>query len=169
MRFLIYLAVFVGFLSFAEQNEVLAQTYYNAPYSTNSGTLYNTPTANSGPLNLKAYARGNTSSAKSSTGYTYKGKPYGVDRSDYSLALSPQQVQENRKRRALDEAKRAREKEDSRRKYAESSDESVEKQNYLNKFQNSTGQRKSTVKKRVLYTRDSALFNAPKRVFNSPY
>ena len=171
MKFLICLAVFIGFLPVTGQGKAHAQ-YYNSTGSSGSGTLYNAPSGSSGPLNLRAYARGNTSSATGSTGYTYKGKPYGVDTSSYSLALSPQQVQENQKRRARDRAERERQRKMAQTENDDRYDVEEKTQDYLRQFQNdkTLNKRNSQAgKKRVLYKKNKDIFNAPRRVFNSPY
>jgi hypothetical protein len=169
MRFLVYIAIFIGFLPLAAH----AQTLYNSSGSSGSGTLYNAPSGSSGPLNLRAYARGNTSSSSGrSARNSYNGKSYGIDRSSYSLALSPTQVQANQRRRAKDEARRAYEKKQAQLKNATAYDPQSETENYLNQFQSNSASNKRNApatRKRVVYKRNSDLFNTPRRVFNTPY
>ena len=99
MRFLIYLAVFIGFFP----SLVQAQTYYNAPSGSSSGTLYNAPRGAYGanaPLNIKGILRGSTPTK--SSGYqsrsSKRSHSYGPDRSRYALSLTPQQVKENERK-----------------------------------------------------------------------
>jgi hypothetical protein len=187
MRFLMYLAVFIGFLP----QIAVAQVYYNAP-SNSSATLYNAPDSSYGygsaPLNLKAIVRGSEVKSSGKTGYTYKGKPYGIDRSSYSLALSPEQARLNSIKRDRAIADRQREKEMQQAR-AEAEYEKKLKEFYSEDKSNNYEQSRSsqsrerlygnqarqtsnaTQRKRVLYynKRNSKDPIVPKRVFNTPY
>ena len=161
---------------------VQAQTLYNAPSSGGSSTLYNAPSSGgyNSPLNLKSMIRkpqGKTVSRSSNTGYSYNGKPYGVDRSSYSLALSPQQVREHERKRVSEAASRARAKQNALRKREALEKQTAvntdaEMQGYLSKFQSSTvrnDRNEEAVRKRVLYNAQEKKSVMPKRVFNAPY
>ncbi len=174
MRFLTYLAVFICFAG----GQAFAQTYYNAP-NTGSSTLYNAPSGDistSAPINLKAMTQGKVSKPASRTGYTYKGKAYGVDRSSYSLALSPEQARQNTIKRERAAASREREKAKLRAEIEAKRKNGTltvkeETQAFLSEFQDTpTKAVKSEPRKKVIYynkrNNDPIV---PKRVFNTPY
>lgn len=174
MRFLTYLAVFICFAG----SQAMAQTYYNSP-SSGSSTLYNAPSGGYGgnaPINLKAMTRGKVSKPAKNTGYTYKGQAYGVDRSSYSLALSPEQARQNTIKRERAAVNREREKAklraeiEAKRKNGTLTVEE-ETQAFLSEFQDTpTKAVKSEPRKKVIYynkrNNDPIV---PKRVFNTPY
>lgn len=162
MRFIVLMVGFIGIFAVSAN----AQTYYNAPNSSMSGNV---------PLNLKGMLQGNSQKQSSQTRYTYKGKPYGVDRSSYSLALSPQEARENKMRLNRERANREREK---ARQRTETQRQTEAYLRAANASGNSTNNQSATAsrnrgqqapKKRVLYNRDRSDFSIPKRVFNSPY
>lgn len=188
MRYLLLLAVFISFAPSVAQ----AQTYYNAP-SGGSSSSYNGAgsnySINSGPLNLKSMVKSGSNSSRSKTGYTYKGKPYGVDRTSYSLALSPEQARQNNIKRQR--AATAREREKAMQKAraeseyekqtkafyaAENANSSTsEADKYLRQFQGNgkrTATAQKTQRKNVLFynkSKNSKDPVVPKRVFNTPY
>ncbi len=179
MRNLYVTALFISVLAVFMPHSLMAQTYYIAPSGGSSGSLYNAPSSSGGnaPLNLKAMVQGNATKAVSRTGYTYKGKPYGIDRSSYSLALSPEQARQNniKSQRAAEARKRETEKLRAKalaeHKKSGLSRTEKEMQQYLNRFQGSDDKKTSPQqRKKVLYYNQNNNGSAvPRRVFNTPY
>lgn len=173
MRLLFLTALLIGVLPSLSS----AQTYYNAPNGGGSNTLYNLPSGGNAPINLKAMVQGNMSKATSRTGYTYQGKPYGIDRSSYSLALSPEQARQNNinNRRVAEARERETEQLRARRLAAHNKnrveDTEMETQKYLSKFQSPSNLAVNTTqRKKVLYYNQNKNDPVvPKRVFNTPY
>lgn len=159
MRFLGYIAAILVFVPVMAQAQT-APVYYNAP----SSSKYST----NAPLNLKAMLRGaGEKSGRSGSSYNNKAtKSYGVDRSSYSLALSPQEVAAHQQKRAREQA--AREREQAQQKTSTQS----ETNQYLSQLQGDDplGNNPQTQPGRVIvHDRNKNNFTTPKRVFNTPY
>lgn len=167
MRFFMYMAFFIGFLPLS----AMAQTYYIAPSGASSaGTIYNAPSGgyvSSAPINLKGMIRG---SSTKSTGSSYNNTTYGRNRAHYSLALSPQEVEQYQRNRIREQEKREQERQ--ARTQQAVYDTQKETQGYLNKLQSSdkSSEKKAEPRKKVLYyNQGREPLAIPKRVFNTPY
>lgn len=164
MRFLLLTIGFIGFFV----SPVMAQTVYIPPGSSGSGTT-------NAPLNLKSMLQGKKQQKNLQRKYTYQGRSYGVDRSAYSLALSPEEARQNQIRLNREAANREREKARQRAEMEKRTQDYLAAANARSsrdEMQTNTVLRESrqqAQRKRVLYNQDRTGLSVPKRVFNSPY
>lgn len=155
----------------AQSDGETSRRYYNT--QTDAGAkLYNSPTTYSrGPLSLKQMLEGRDNAATGSQNSYYGGsnyRPYGIDNSSNSLALSPEEVQASRARR--DALAQQMEHENMRLLEQQANANILEEQTgeYLSTFQPVPEQQGTTQPKiRPIYRKREKGFEMPEKVFNS--
>lgn len=156
-------------------NENEKRRYFNSQGQYNS-QIYNSPGSSSrGPLSLKQLLQGKENAANGSRSSSYYGgynnRPYGVDNSNYSLSLSPNEIRAARQKRNALAQQRERESSNDLNKQASALYMEEETNTYLETFQSNkpnTTRRTNTRSQgqRPAQTREDR-FEMPPKVFNS--
>ena len=172
---ILFACTFFAVDAFAQSNDVSGRTYYNSRVQTNSDTpLYNASGSSyysKGPISIKQMLEGKGSDAADGTRTFNSASPYGGDRNNYSLSLSPAEVRASRARRAAESQRAERENQRRSQQTAQAGYAQDEADNYLGRFQ-TTGNPSTTAvsgKRRVFRKKKTLDLEIPKKVFNSIY
>lgn len=154
--------------------------YYGTNTDTGSGSIYvnpNSTTRSGGPISIPQLLRGETSSSgsygsSSSYGGAYYGgqnfRPFGVDNNNYSLSMTPAEVQSRRAERDREAQQRERENQARIEQAAYSDTLDQQTNGFIDKFQanDAVGTRQGTQQRRIYRQREEG-FEMPQRVFRS--
>jgi len=149
------------------------------PVLAQSTPIYNSPNTNytgSGPLNLQQIIRGGQGSGVSSGSQYYGGRnarPFGLDNRNFSLGLTPQDIQASRSRRDSEARRREQENLAALRKYDDDL-AAFERQQQANSQAQLQQANQGSVSapiigtvRRVFNPQSRERFEKPRRVFNS--